>query len=106
MEIKPDSVIYCDIPYKNTNAYGEVNKNNFDYERFYSWCEKQKEFVIVSEYQMPLDRFKCIGEVEKPVMMNSGAEKKTIEKLFIPKRQIDKYREYLLNKGGYLFAPT
>ena len=87
VNILPNSLIYCDIPYKNTNAYGSENKNLFDYERFYSWCEKQTEPVIISEYEMPRNRFICIDEIEKSVMMNSGADQKTIERLFVPKHQ-------------------
>ena len=32
--ILPDSVIYCDIPYRNTDGYGDDKKNTFDYEKF------------------------------------------------------------------------
>ena len=82
-------MIYCDIPYSNTNAYGTKNINSFDYERFYKWCSEQKEIVLISEYSMPEDRFICVDETEKSVMLNSGADLKAIEKLFIPKHQIE-----------------
>ena len=36
---------------------------------------------------MPRNRFICIDEIEKSVMMNSGADQKTIERLFVPKHQ-------------------
>ena len=103
VEILSDSVIFCDIPYLDTNAYGKKNINSFDYESFYSWCGKQKEFLFISEYQMPEDRFICIDEIEKPVMLNSGADLKAVEKLFIPKHQEDKYRKWKTEEGGYLF---
>ena len=93
VKILPNSIIYCDIPYINTNAYGTKNRNTFDYERFYSWCRKQTELVIVSEYQMPED-FICIDETEKSVMMNSGADLKAIEKLFIPEHQKNLWKSY------------
>jgi hypothetical protein len=99
----PDSVIFCDIPYINTNAYGKKNINSFDYERFYNWCGLQKEFLFISEYWMPEDRFVCIDKIEKPVMLNSGANMKAEEKLFIPKHQEEKYREWKLSEGGFLF---
>ena len=86
----PNSLIYCDIPYKNTNAYGSENKNHFDYERFYSWCEKQSEPLYISEYWMPPERFECVAEIEKAVLLCSGAEKKAVEKLFVPKVQIER----------------
>ena len=93
VEILPNSLIYCDIPYKNTNAYGNKNINSFDYERFYSWCEHQEELVIISEYEMPRNRFICIDEIEKSVMLNSGASNKAIERLFIPKHQNELWEE-------------
>ena len=36
--IPNNAIIYCDIPYKNTGTY---NKETFDYESFYSWCEEK-----------------------------------------------------------------
>ena len=42
IDILPNSVIYCDIPYKNTANY---LKQEFDYETFYTWCETQKDHV-------------------------------------------------------------
>jgi site-specific DNA-adenine methylase len=87
VEVLPSSIIYCDIPYHETNAYGIQNKNNFDYERFYYWCEKQTEPLFISEYWMPEDRFECIDEIEKTVTLQSGAGNKAVEKLFIPRHQ-------------------
>ncbi len=90
VEIQPDSVIYCDLPYKDTNGYGKAKKNSFDFERFYSWALEQKELLIISEYQMPLG-FVCIDEIEKKVTMNSDTVTKRIERIFIPKQQIEMY---------------
>lgn len=53
VEIKPNSVIYCDIPYRNTEGYGEFGSSNFDYEKFYEWANRQTEIVFISEYSMP-----------------------------------------------------
>ena len=59
VEIKPDSVIYADPPYRGTGKYG---KAGFDHEAFYDWCEQQTAPLFISEYQMPEDRFTCIAE--------------------------------------------
>jgi hypothetical protein len=85
IEIKSDSLIYCDIPYKGTDPY---NKIGFDYDRFYTWCCEQKEIVIISEYDMPKDRFECIDTIQKRVTLNKDVNSlvKT-EKLFVPKHQ-------------------
>lgn len=81
----PDnSLIYCDIPYKDTKQYD--TSKNFDYGMFYDWCRAMKEdghTVFISEYQMPSD-FKCIWEKEITNAMNPTITKKPIERLFIP----------------------
>ena len=76
------SLIYCDIPYKDTKQY-EFSKD-FDYEMFYDWCRAMKEdghTVFISEYNMPSD-FKCIWEKEITNAMNPTITKKPIERLF------------------------
>ena len=87
VKIEPDSVIYCDIPYRGTAEY----IGGFNHDEFYDWCEKQTELVIISEYDMPRDRFVCIAEKEKPVMLSGGVSGKATERLFVPKHQIDLY---------------
>lgn len=87
VQIKENSVIYCDPPYKNTGKY----RMDFNYENFYSWCRKQKELVIISEYNMP-DDFICVAQREKRSLMckDDKTIKKT-EKLFVPKHQYQTY---------------
>lgn len=93
MAIKPNSLIYCDIPYRGTAEY---NDGGFDHEAFYDWCEKQTEMVIVSEYNMPEDRFECLESVVKRVTMS--ATDKTLkkeEKLFVPRHQLSLHERQL-----------
>ena len=91
VNILPNSVIYCDIPYKGTNGYSNTSKkNNFDYEAFYDWCERQTNPVFISEYSMPDDRFECIMEIEtRSTLSATNKAKKSVERLFIPKSQKD-----------------
>lgn len=91
VEIKPNSVVYCDIPYKDTNGYGrKTNKSSCDYDYFYDWAENQTEPVFISEYAMPDNRFRCIMEIEKTSCYSAtNNNKKTVEKLFIPRCQED-----------------
>ena len=85
LEIKPNSVIYCDIPYRNTAIY---NKEKFDYDKFYDWCLKQTEPVFVSEYWMPETDFICIAEKTKTCSLNANNNSlKSIERIFMPKHQ-------------------
>lgn len=85
--IKPNSVIYCDIPYRSTAQYNDAE---FDYEKFYDWCSKQTAPTFISEYDMPLDKFVCIGAKRKQVLLCSKDNSKSkIEKLFIPIHQAE-----------------
>lgn len=86
----------CDIPYVGTDAYVVNEEKDFNHVEFYKWALQQKELVIISEYNMPED-FICIDAIEKSVLLNSGASKKAIEKLFIPRKQAELYKK-LLNK--------
>ena len=83
--IPNNSIIYCDIPYKNTGTY---NKEAFYYESFYSWCEeKQRQGykVYISEYTMPEDRFECVKEINALSCFAQTKKTKVIEKIFVPK---------------------
>ena len=89
VKIYKDSVIYCDIPYEGTDGYVE---GSFDFERFYSWCEKQTEPLFISSYKMPEDRFVCIATFEHRSTLSAVANNKVLEKVFIPKHQASSYR--------------
>jgi DNA adenine methylase len=91
----PDrSIIYCDIPYKDT--YSEVEgygKLSFNHDDFFEWARekvKQGHQVFISEYQAP-DDFICVWsqEVKSSLSANgkSGGSKKSIEKLFVHESQ-------------------
>ena len=90
IEIKPNSVIYLDPPYKSTNKY-EISKD-FDYEKFYSWCERQTELCFISEYSMPKDRFTCIAEIEHRSIICANENQSVIERVFLPNHQIKDYK--------------
>ena len=82
--LEPNSIIYCDIPYKNTTHYN--TSKGFDYERFYIWCQEKKNEghrIYISEYDMPSDIFKCVWQKEiiSGLTVNDK-QKKGIEKLF------------------------
>lgn len=101
VDVSESGVIYCDIPYHNTNKY---SSGSFDHERFYSWAESQKNPVFISEYWMPEDRFKCIAENEKTSSYSASSNNtKTVEKLFVPMNQrtntsFDKMKEMFAKK--------
>ena len=78
MDIPTGSLIYCDVPYSDTNC-GKYD--GFDSDRFYQWAAKQDN-IFISEYQMPSD-FICIAETEKVILSASnGNSQKATERLF------------------------
>ena len=84
-----NAVIYCDPPYKDTTKYAT---NKFPYEEFYQWCYEMSKnnIVLVSEYEMPEDRFECIWQKQVKVAIDSNKKANDlcnyrIEKLFICK---------------------
>ena len=81
-----NSLIYCDIPYKGTTQY---KNNNFPYDEFYDWCIKMSKnnTVLISEYDMPSDKFTPIWSMELKTSLGSGvnvnSDRNRIEKLFM-----------------------
>ena len=90
IEIKPNSIIYCDIPYKDTYGY---NNYEFDFDKFYNWCKNQTELLFISSYEMP-DDFISIAEFKHICTFRYGAHNPVIEKVFIPKHQLELYKAH------------
>lgn len=83
VEIKSNSIVYCDPPYFKTSKY---DKTNFDHEAFYNYLRALKDKIgsnkiFISEYSMPSD-FICVAEKEKTCYLGSSNNTKTIEKIF------------------------
>lgn len=80
VEIKDDSVIYCDPPYKGTADYG----NKFDHDKFFDWAHNQKQPVFVSEYNIDDKRFKLVKKIKKKANLQNTTKKTmhVMEKLY------------------------
>lgn len=74
VQIPAGAVIYCDIPYKDTDC---AQYGGFDHERFYTWAREQKN-IFISEYQMPGD-FVELSNIRKLAM---GSRSEACEKLY------------------------
>lgn len=84
VEIEKDSVIYCDIPYKNCAKY---SIGDFNHDDFYDWSRKQNN-IFISEYSMPED-FKIVNEKNIKSILSATSNDKTVtEKLFTNAFQI------------------
>lgn len=80
------SLIYCDIPYKETKQYS--TSKDFNYDNFYFWCRVMRNMghtIFVSEYSMP-DDFTCVWEkkVKSSLSANGviGGNKESVERLY------------------------
>lgn len=95
VQIKPNSVIYCDPPYKGTDKYGRNKMIAFDYDTFYDWCCEQSELVLISEYDMPNDRFESVWGLKHIQSLCATKTSEVTERLFVPKHQVEKYYEMI-----------
>ena len=59
--IGPNSVIYCDIPYRGTVEYD----GGFDHDAFYDWAATHSEPVFISEYNVPDKRLVPVWQIAK-----------------------------------------
>lgn len=81
IQIKENSVIYCDIPYIDTNKYN----SDFNHDEFYKWCLKQKNPVFVSSYWMPDSDFISVAEFKHNSKLSASSNNEVLEKIFVPK---------------------
>ena len=83
VEIKPNSIIYCDIPYNTpstTKGCGLYGGNNFDYDKFWQWVRDNPNSVYVSEYSAPED-FTPVFTIKKYQLSNGKGSVKNGRKL-------------------------
>lgn len=85
IEIKENSVIYCDIPYKGTAEYS----NSFNHKKFFDWASEQKNPVFISEYNIDDDRFYLIKKIKHRSTLSSSANNEVVEKLYCNKIAYD-----------------
>ena len=83
VEIKENSVIYCDIPYKGT---GEYQKGGFNHNEFYKWVLNNENPVFISEYNMP-DDFEIVASFHhKSTLSATNNNKIVVENLYWNKK--------------------
>ena len=89
VEILPNSVVYCDIPYLNAANTIKYIKDGFNHQEFYEWAASREFPVYISEYVMP-HNFICVYQIEKRNLYSSFENKKNInEKLYWNGRSIN-----------------
>lgn len=80
VKIEENSIVYCDIPYKNTDDYNV----QFDHKAFFDWAASREFPVFISEYDIEDSRFELVYEIEKLSLLqqNKKGDKKKQEKLY------------------------
>ena len=86
--IPQKSIIYCDIPYKDTDC---GHYDGFDHERFYKWA-RQQDNIYISEYSMPED-FIPYAWIDKQSLMATNNGKTAREMIFTNQRTYDHLSE-------------
>ena len=85
--IPPNSLIYCDPPYKGVEPYGGTRKIKYDH--FWQWCRdkvNEGHTVFVSENKAP-DDFICVKEVQRKTNLNNNVSPvSSMERLFVYKQ--------------------
>jgi len=77
VKIKPNSVIYCDPPYRGATGYLNV----FDHDKFWEWVMDQKDPVYVSEYIAPKTAH-VIMAINKKANLAATGHTDSVEKMF------------------------
>jgi len=67
INILPNSVVYCDIPYEDTSDYGK-----FDRKKFLDWAASRDFPVYISEYNISDNRFKNVYSIDKRSMLEGS----------------------------------
>jgi site-specific DNA-adenine methylase len=80
VEILPNSVVYCDIPYQGTAEYG----NAFSHKEFFDWAASRDFPVFISEYEIKDPRFELVYTVSKRCILTTEGESNKVrqEKLY------------------------
>lgn len=89
VEIKPNSVVYCDPPYEGTAEYTEP----FDHAVFWDWVRKNEEPVFVSEYTAPKD-IGIVMAIRKKSKLAARSPIDSVEKIFGNKAAIERIRNH------------
>jgi DNA adenine methylase len=86
--IPEGSMLYCDIPYKDSTQY---SVGSFNHQEFYKWAEDKSQegfTVLVSEYKENVpDGWEVVWECssKKDIRDSEGVQKQTVEVLMKPK---------------------
>ena len=91
VKIKPNSVVYCDIPYENTtNCYS----NKFEYGKFYKWCKTIPFPVFISSYNIKKNDIYPLASFNKQNNFNKK-QGNNVEKLYANRLGLELFKKQL-----------
>lgn len=98
VNIIPHSIVYCDAPYIGTKQY-EGAKEEFNFDEYYSWLKEtaKNNFVLISEYRMPVQDFKSIKTIEVAGFLSTSGNNKVESR-----EQTECIEQLFVVRGGYL----
>lgn len=85
VEIKPDSIIYCDPPYSNTAKYDV----DFNHKKFLDWADSQENPVFISEYKINDKRFRPMFKIKKVQRLYSKSRIQKNEMVYVNQAAFD-----------------
>lgn len=95
IDIPPNAVVYCDIPYRGTDCKGY---KGFKHEEFYEWAKKRND-IFISEYGMP-EPFIEYWSCEKWVLSNAdGSHAKAVERIYTTQQTLNNQPEIRKKRG-------
>ena len=96
VEIPPNSLVYCDPPYRDTSGY---NGTTFDFVAFDKWLADVDFMVVVSEYTAPNDCVEVASIDKRSLLCATGRRTVKQEKLFVQSRFLDEYKKRMDKEG-------
>ena len=86
VDIPVGSLVYCDIPYRNTTQYDKSEVGVFNHDEFYKWVKQnhKKYDIYISEYKHNVpDDFEIVWELssKKDIRNKDNKNENTIEVL-------------------------
>lgn len=91
VQINGNGIIYCDIPYKNTDCRCY---SGFNHDRFYEWALRADVPIFISEYSMPDDFVRILRMKKRQLSSNKGATKLVDEGIWVPRKVANELRTW------------
>ena len=90
VEIPSDAIVYVDPPYDGTDCRAY---QGFDFDAFHAWLDSVPNLTVVSEYTCPPHCVQVAEHEHYTTMSQYRNKLPRVERLFVPERQLDEYRE-------------